>query len=178
MKCKVRALMLMLLMCWASQSSAQPTRAKATYGVCEFINSVNHSNRTKHQGLNGDIDAGLLVMDLTGHQEVSHLKDFPALGGAADSVIILLQPKNGQLIASSQKLSDFTYRPNPDFIGNDKAIILVTYFDDATDKTVEFKLVYYFKVIDKDNFNVKKLCPKGMVWPISVPKKYYFEQNI
>jgi hypothetical protein len=28
MKCKVRALMLMLLMCWASQSSAQPTRAQ------------------------------------------------------------------------------------------------------------------------------------------------------
>ena len=27
MKCKVRALMLMLLMCWASQSSAQPTLA-------------------------------------------------------------------------------------------------------------------------------------------------------
>jgi hypothetical protein len=36
MKCKVRALMLMLLMCWASQSSAQPTRAKKNYvmGTC------------------------------------------------------------------------------------------------------------------------------------------------
>ncbi len=28
MKCKVLALMLMLVMCWASQSSAQPTRAE------------------------------------------------------------------------------------------------------------------------------------------------------
>ena len=31
MKCKVRALMLMMLMCWASQSSAQPTRGKQKF---------------------------------------------------------------------------------------------------------------------------------------------------
>ncbi len=176
MKCKVRALMLMLLMCWASQSSAQPTQAKvkAIYGVCEFVNSVNLSNHTKHQGLNGDIDAGLLVMDLTGHQDISHLKDFPPLGGAADSVTILQQPKNGQLIESSQKLSNFTYRPDPDFKGNDKAVILVTYSDESTINTIEFKLVYNFKVVDTDKFNIKKLCPKGLIWPISVPKQYYF----
>ena len=49
MKCKVSALMLMLLMCWASQSSAQTTRAvKLTQSSVEIIQKATPLKKLPH----------------------------------------------------------------------------------------------------------------------------------
>ena len=53
MKCKVSALMLMWLMCWASQSSAQPTRDKQKenlkYSLCKSTEHVVFTCKLKNK---------------------------------------------------------------------------------------------------------------------------------
>ena len=49
MKYRMRTLILMLLMCWASQSSAQPTRAQDNESITKHRHSRAGGNPDKHQ---------------------------------------------------------------------------------------------------------------------------------
>jgi hypothetical protein len=171
MKYKVRALMLMLLMCWASQSSAQPTRAtktstyvkKLTYGVCDLQSSITDERSYKvalkgGRGLSPVDNVALNILPKGYYTETI------AKAGAADdrnytvpdwmdSLIIkrINEPKHGVMAKADvpDYYKGFTgslYVPNKDFIGKDRVDFLVT-GKDLDGKPFEMTVKYYINVV-------------------------------
>lgn len=112
--------------------------AKGTFGVCHFMPSLKAGERPVGvEGAHYGFAPAGFAHDVGAH-------DYPVYLNLDDTkalVTILQQPKHGSFSADNQY-----YYPDPGFVGNDKAIVLVTGHDADDGKTIEFKFVYYFKV--------------------------------
>ena len=158
MKCKVRALMLMLLMCWASQSSAQPSRAivKPEMGLCvvvlkDLIGMKDWDERELNVALAFDAFA---------------YRFWETNTSAPKNIKLVKQPNHGRLKSYLDNAggTHFLYLPNPRYLGNDKLSFKVN----VDGKT--FSMVYSIKIVDSDKYgnleSTDKLCP-NYGWKIS-----------
>ena len=168
----------MLLMCWASQSSAQPTRAhqakaKKEYamGMCLGVN-YHSPQDSVHKGY-----SPLSVSYLGGlgyAEQYWGLKDLPDFV-KPENIEVLHQPKHGKVIYEAfpansnpgSNYGDYRYIPNRGYLGDDK----VTFKLNVDGKI--FKILYVLKVIKQDNTGADippdtcNYLPRGDAWRIS-----------
>ena len=130
MKCNVRVLMLMLLMCWASQSLAQPTRADLIskqlfkkVSVCTITDKFSNIDLTEDKHF--DDGAKLIPQDYVAEAfpKASYDVDIQASIEAA-KVDVITQPLHGKLVFTDGFY--YRYTPNEGYVGNDKVEFLVT----------------------------------------------------
>jgi hypothetical protein len=162
MKCKVRVLMLMMLLCWASQSSTQPTWAKRrAIGICVPWDYIPVGSKVADVvGAIGPNYEAAGYFTLYEKREV----DLPNIS----SVKLTVKPKHG--VARPYKhptsgIDGWRYLPNKGFTGNDRVQFVVE---------VEGKPVYvnyFFKVtkLNIEDGSAEGLC-KTFVWKISSRK--------
>ena len=115
MKCRVCTLILMLLMCWASQSSAQPTRAAQAKQKTITPNIVKRVNRNltevctwvEHPNYQGDRNKLLALVispAITVNASLVGLFDI-ALSGDTQTRV-LKQPKHGKVVSAGVEVID------------------------------------------------------------------------
>ena len=185
MKCRVHVLMLMMLTCWASQSSAQPTRAKNfTIGVCEMIPGwkneltgvMEYSEPENFIGSPiGRVDeyvwSYIHKADSKSEAEQSKIRNImdQMLEKATATLIKPAQHAKYELEKSISQ-TEFSYKPQDGYAGKDAFSYLVKYGP----YTVKVNSYVHSGVDpssddypDTTRQNVEKICGKrGMVWRV------------
>ena len=191
-KHQISSILLVMVMCWASQSSAQPTRANAkfysTMGIChvaEKVTSTEDKQRYDDElkveftaweaiALHNPyyVQNGRLSDNEYARQKIKETSafNFYDIDPGTAIVKVLQQPKHGKLIINQKEsfidTNGYSYKPELNYIGNDKAVFLVN----LANRNI--KVIYYFKVPSEalpDTYNfqdtekyLRKYCPSLM----------------
>ena len=170
-KHQISSILFMMVMCWASQSSAQPTRAKSldvnrTVGQC-IVSPTPSPTDLKYPDYFSIFPKGVAW---TNYPSKAH--DQVLATGYDDAVVTILQkPKHGILSGdfTDGKGRDGFYYPNPGYKGNDKAVFLVN------KDGYKVKVILYFKVPNLSIDDLyqdaqgyfEKYCNNVNIWKIS-----------
>ena len=190
MKCNVRVLMLMLLMCWASQSLAQPTRATAivaqaqiaqhvknfTIGTCEII----PENMSAEESIGSPVGHAyefiwnhIYKAELKSEAEQSRIRIIlDSMREKATATLIKQAQHANYELDESISTQGFYYEPKEGYVGKDAFSYLVKFGP----YTVKVNSYVHVGVAnpwgdgdrpDIDRRNMEKICGKrGMMWRV------------
>lgn len=125
MKSIIGVTALVMLMCNASQSSAQPTRADYILKDCQETVHDFH----EREAFNGVSPSGMLENYLLGHDKTGTFR----ANHSSYKVTLLENTSHGKLIENTSNagivsgIAHYIYNPKPAYLGKDKAVFMVEF---------------------------------------------------
>lgn len=167
-------IVLTIVTCCASQSSAQEVKLKKEYamGMCMGVNYHNPQD-AEYKGY-FPMSVSYLLGGLGYARQYWGLQDIPDFVEPED-VQVLHQPEHGKVVYEAfskggnpgSDYGHYRYNPNRGYLGDDKVTFKLTVDGKA------FKILYILKVIKQDNSGAEippEICeelPRGDAWRIS-----------
>ena len=172
--------MLMLLACWASQSSAQPTRTQKnkkdiTIGICQIVQGqLSDYSKIEYpadldeigaQSPDPQTDAVLYVFNkiIKDDENRENFRNkYPDIFEPDESKVrIIKQPSHGKF---NYQYGYPFYGPNQGYIGKDKLVAKVEVGD--------YHVTIHYHIHNGYEYGIKKVCgKKGELWRIATSPK-------